>query len=105
MLMNSKYINKRFIIISAIVGLIIPFLVGFGIADNSPIPHFLSYIIWQVPGIISATILGGGIGNSFLGPAGIFVWAGISSLYFVVIFSLIRAGVIFCMDLFKKQTP
>ncbi len=105
MLMNSKYINKKFIIISAIVGFIIAFLFGFGIADNSPIPQFLSFIIWQVPGIIFATIFGGGIGNSVLGPFGVFVWAGISSLYFVVILSLIRAGVIYCMDLFKKQTP
>ncbi len=101
--MDSRYINKKFIIVVAIIGAIIPLGFGIGFSDFSPIPHSLSFLIWGVPGSLAALLLGGGgVFGSFLGPAGFFVWIGVSSLYYVIVLSSIRILVIFLTTRFKE---
>ena len=90
----KKYISKKFIIISGIIGFIAPFLLFLGLADGSPIPGFVSYVLWIIPGSIAALILSGGVFNSLLGGYSILVFLVVSVIYYIIILSLIRAIII-----------
>ena len=66
-----------------------PFTIGIGLADSSPLPNFISMLLWGIPGSIANVFVGfEGVGTSALGRILFFAT---SAVYYAVIISAIRA--------------
>ena len=89
-------VSRKSVIYSALVGALAPLFIGFGIADGSPLPSFVSHFLWGVPGFYSNLLLGGG-GVFAIGPLGLFVFLGISALWYVLLINGIRIIFLICL--------
>jgi len=90
---KHKYINKKFIIIAAIAGVLAPILLfGVSITDTSPIPAWLSYILVGLPYDVINKITGL-FGFAVVIPGAIF-----SAIYYASFLSLLRALIIWIRE-------